>query len=138
MYMNFNKNWYMFENCGQYDIPSLECGFLYLIVSGFSDGALCQELTCQYGRTKRHGFNPWVGKIPWKRAWKPTPVSLPEESHGERSLAGSSPWGCKELDMTEATHHTLKDQVHHLQRYDPMRTEDFLYSYLLDTSSFSF
>ena len=39
--MNFNKNWYMFENCGQYDIPSLECGFLYLIVSGFSDGALC-------------------------------------------------------------------------------------------------
>ena len=38
--MNFNKKWYMFENCGQYHIPSLECG-LYLIVSGFPDGARC-------------------------------------------------------------------------------------------------
>ena len=38
---------------------------------------------------------------PWKRAWKPTPVSLPVESHGQRSLAGCSPWGHKESDMTE-------------------------------------
>ena len=46
-------------------------------------------------------FDPWVGKIPWRREWKPSPVLLSEESHGERNLAGHSPWGCKELDTTE-------------------------------------
>ena len=45
--------------------------------------------------------NPWVGKIPWRRKWQPTPVFLPGESHGQRSPAGYSPWDCKELDMTE-------------------------------------
>ena len=45
-------------------------------------------------------LNPWVGKIPWRRARQPTPVSLPEESHGERSLVGFSPWGRKESDTT--------------------------------------
>ena len=49
----------------------------------------------------------WVGKIPWRRKWQPTPVFLPGESHGQRSLVGYSPWGGKELDMTEQlTHHT--------------------------------
>ena len=47
----------------------------------------------------RPGFNPWVWKIPWRRAWQPTPLFLPGESPGQRSLAGYSPWGCKELDM---------------------------------------
>ena len=47
--------------------------------------------------------NPWVGKIPWKRAWQPTPVFLSGESHGERNLAGYNPLGRKELDMTEAS-----------------------------------
>ena len=51
------------------------------------------------------GFNTWVGKIPWKREWQPTPVFLPGEFHGHRSLVGYSPWGCKELDTTEATEH---------------------------------
>ena len=55
------------------------------------------------GDIKRHAFNPWVGKIPWRREWQPTPVLLPGESHGLRSLAGYSPWGHKELDMTEVT-----------------------------------
>ena len=50
-------------------------------------------------------FNPWVRKIPWKRAWQPTPVFLPGESLKQRSLVGYSPWGRKELDMTEVTHH---------------------------------
>ena len=48
---------------------------------------------CQYCR--RHRFDPWVGKIPWRRAWQPTPVFLPGESHGQRSLAGYSPQGCR-------------------------------------------
>ena len=47
------------------------------------------------------GVNPWVGKIPWRRAQQPTPVFLPGESLGQRSLPGRSPWGRKELDMTE-------------------------------------
>ena len=51
----------------------------------------------------RRRFAPWVGKIPWRRAWQPTPVFLPGESHRQRSLAGYSPWGCKKLDITEAT-----------------------------------
>ena len=42
-----------------------------------------------------------VGKIPWKRRWQPTPVFLPGELHGPRSLAGFSPWGCKGSDMSE-------------------------------------
>ena len=55
----------------------------------------------QYRRCKRCGFDPCVGKIPWRRKWQPTPVFLPGESHGQRSLESYSPWGCKELDSTE-------------------------------------
>ena len=46
-------------------------------------------------------FYPWVGKIPWRRKWQPTPVSLPGKSHGQRSLVGCRPWGHKESGMTE-------------------------------------
>ena len=48
---------------------------------------------------RRCGFDPWVGKIPWNRKWQPTPVSLPEESHGQRSLAGYSPRGRKRIEQ---------------------------------------
>ena len=41
---------------------------------------------------KRAGFDPWLGKIPWRRAWQPTPTFLPGESYGQRSLAGYSLW----------------------------------------------
>ena len=49
----------------------------------------------------RAGFDPWFGKVPWRRAWQPTPIFLPGEFHGQRSLAGYSPWDCRESDMTE-------------------------------------
>ena len=52
---------------------------------------------------RRPGFDPWVRKIPWRRAWQPTPVFLPRESYGQRSLVGYSPWGHRESDMTEVT-----------------------------------
>ena len=55
------------------------------------------------GRHKRLGFDPWIGNIPWRRAWQTTPVFLPGESHGQRSLMGYSPWGDKESYTTEAT-----------------------------------
>ena len=47
------------------------------------------------------GFNPWIGKIPWRREWLPTPVFLPGKFHGQRSLTGYSPWGHKKSDVTE-------------------------------------
>ena len=47
--------------------------------------------------------HPWVRKIPWRRAWQPTPVFLPGESHGQRSLAGCSPEGHTELEMMDMT-----------------------------------
>ena len=50
---------------------------------------------------KRHMFDPWVRKIPSRKAGPPTPVFLPGKPHGQRSLVGYSPWGCKESDMTE-------------------------------------
>ena len=70
---------------------------------GFPGGAGGKEPTCQCRQRQRQGFDPWVGKIPWQRAQQPTPVFLPGESHGQRSLAGYSPQGCTELDSTEAT-----------------------------------
>ena len=47
------------------------------------------------------GFDRWIGKISWARARQPTPVILPGEPHLQRSLAGYSPWVCRELDTTE-------------------------------------
>ena len=68
-----------------------------------------KESACQCRRLR---FDPWVRKIPWRRKWQPTPVFLPGKSHGQRSLAGYSPWGLKELDMTEQQKevHTLDSQ----------------------------
>ena len=54
------------------------------------------------------GFDPWVGKIPQRRKWQPTPVLLPGKSHGRRSLIDYSPWGCKESDTTERLHYQIK------------------------------
>ena len=54
---------------------------------------------CDYLRKPK--FNPWFGKIPWRREWQPAPVLLPRKFHGQRSLVGYSPWGCKQLDMTD-------------------------------------
>ena len=68
-------------------------------------GASGKEPACQCRGCKKLRFNPWVEKIPWSRAWQPTPVSWPGESHGQRSLAGYSPWGFKESDMTEKLTH---------------------------------
>ena len=50
--------------------------------------------------------DPWVRKISWRRAWKPSPVLLPGESHSQRSLADYRPQGCKQLDMTKVTEHS--------------------------------
>ena len=63
-----------------------------------------KESTCQCRRYRRCEFDSWVGKIPWRRKWPPTPAFLPGEFHGQRRLAGYSPWGHKESGRTEHMH----------------------------------
>jgi len=65
-------------------------------IKGFPGGASGKEPTCQCRRCKRPGFNPWVEKMPWRRAWQPTPVFLPRESLGQRSLVSYRPQGHKD------------------------------------------
>ena len=77
--------------------------FRYEILRGFSSGACGKEPAFQHRRQKRHGFNPWVGKIPWRRAWQPTLVFLLGKSHGQRGLVGRCPQGHKKSDETKAT-----------------------------------
>ena len=79
------------------------CLFVLIIVyilypSGLPWWFRWQRICLQCGRPR---FDPWVRKILWRRKWKPTPLFLPGESHGQRSLAGCSPWGFKESDTTE-------------------------------------
>ena len=60
---------------------------------GFPSATSGKEPACQCRRYKRCGFDPWVRKIPWRRARQPTSVFLPGESHGQRSPVGYSPQG---------------------------------------------
>ena len=73
--------------------------------SDFPDDTSGKEPACQCRRLQRCIINPWIRKIPWRRARQPTPVFLPGESHGQRSLVGYGPQGHKELDTTEVTQH---------------------------------
>ena len=72
------------------------------LVNGASQVALLEKNPPARAGGESHGFDPWVRKILWRREWQCIPVFLPGESHGERSLVGYSPWGCKESDTTEA------------------------------------
>ena len=74
-------------------------------ILGFPVGSVGKESACNAGGTDRPDFDPWFRKIPWRRAWQPTPAFLPGEAHGQRSLVGYSPWGHKELDTAEETEH---------------------------------
>ena len=69
-----------------------------------------KESTCQF---RGHSFDPWVGKISWRRKWQPTPVFLPGKSHGQRSLASYTPWGRKRVGHNLATQQHI-DQWDHL------------------------
>ena len=77
----------------------------YSLPVGFPGGASGKESAHQSRRHKRtSGFDSWVRKIPWSRAWQPPPVFLPGKFHGQRSLVGYSPWGRKESDTAEQLH----------------------------------
>ena len=84
---------------------------------GFPGGASGKEPACHCSRHKRCRFDTCVRKIPWRRPRQPTPVFLPGESHGQRSLVGYSPQGCKESDTTEATSHAHTLALMNLNQY---------------------
>ena len=93
-------------------------------VRGFPGGASGEEPVCQCRRHKRSGFNPWVRKILWRKAWQPTPVFLPGEFHGQRStsqsvssVAQSCPTLCDLMNRSTPglpVHHQLPEftQIH--------------------------
>ena len=64
---------------------------------GFPGGARGKDPACWRRRCERCRFDSWVGKIPWRRKWQPTPVCLPGKSHGQRSLVGYRPRGPKRV-----------------------------------------
>ena len=70
----------------------INCTKCTILINGGTSG---EEPACQCRRHRRLRFDPWVRKIPWRRAWQSTPVFLPRESHRQRSLAGYSLWGHK-------------------------------------------
>ena len=74
----------------------------YRPARGFPGGSAVKESTCNTGATGDVGSIPGLGRSLGGRAWQPTPIFLPGDSHGQRSLAGRSPWGRKEANMTEA------------------------------------
>ena len=83
------------------------------MLGGFLGGVSGKESACPYRRLKRHGFDPWVGKIPWRWKWQPTPVFLPGKLHGHKSLMGYSSLACKEFTTSECVHcsHTPPPRV---------------------------
>ena len=71
------------------------------MIKGFPVGTVVKNPPANTRDARDSVSVSWVRKIPWRRAWQPTLVFLPGESHGQRRLLGHSPWGCKKLDMTE-------------------------------------
>ena len=85
-------------------------GFCFCTLIGLSWWLSAKEPICQ---CRRFGFNPWVGKIPWRRKWQPTPVFLPRKSHQQRSLAGYS------MGLQRVGHDLMtKQQLSDYQFYD--------------------
>ena len=68
---------------------------------GFPGGSVVKNPLANAGDS---GLIPGLGRSPWRKKWQPTPVFSLGKYHGQRSLVGYSPWGCKESDMTEAIH----------------------------------
>ena len=75
---------------------------------------MVKESICRYRRDR---FKPRVRKIPWRRKWQPIPVFMLGKSYGQRSLVDYSPWGCKELDMTERALTPTHTHTHTIKMY---------------------
>ena len=79
------------------------------MAKGYPDGSSGKEFTCQSSRNRRCGFNPWVRKIPWRRAWQSTPIFLPGKSHDRGDWWAIVPGVTKELDMIEHVMDGMED-----------------------------
>ena len=109
----------LFHLCSNYNIIS--CFNIMYNVSGQLPWWLSgKESACQ---SRRHRFNPWVGKIPWRRKWQPTPVVLPGKCHGQRSLVGYGPWGHRLIGRNLATKQQQKNNVLLNCFYHKIRTD---------------
>ena len=86
---------------------------------GFPGGTAVKNLPANEGDTWDSRFDPWVGKIPWRREWQPTPVFLPGKLHGQGSLESCSSWGHKVLDTTEHAHMHVWDKQSRLKNLIP-------------------
>ena len=99
------KEWWNSSTCktiGRLEIIGKESCFKHLeIVNNFPGGS---DICLKCGKPR---FDPWIGKISWRRRWQPTPVLLPGKFHEWRSLVGYSPWGRKESDTTMQLHFTF-------------------------------
>ena len=97
-----------------------------MIKEGFPRWCSGEESASQCRRHKRHGFDSWVRKIPWRRKWQPPRIFLLGKSHAQRSLGGCNPWGRKESDMLEwlSTHIIFKCILQ--ARQSPKRLSHFL------------
>ena len=87
--------WHLFMVRGTHSASNVE---LEPLESGFPGISVVKKLPANEEDTS---FDSCIRKIPWRRKQPPTPAFLPGRSHGQRSLVGYSPWGCKESDMTE-------------------------------------
>ena len=91
--LTWTQSWGQSQLLGGIWAPPTPSDLLPRCLLGFPGGTSAKEPACQWSRHKRCRCDPWVGKIPWRRAWQPAPVFLPGEPHGQRSLAGYRPWG---------------------------------------------
>ena len=90
-----------------------------------------REAACQCRIQKRCGFDPWVGKIPWRRVLQPTPVFLPGEFHGQRSLVGYSPWANSRTRLKRfSMHKAVKEET--VEPYQTMTRICVVYGLLLE------
>ena len=99
-------------DCSTSGFPVHTMTWHYVSLPGGISG---KEPTCQCRGCKRKEFDPWIGKILWRREWQLPPVFLPRESHGQRSLMGYSLQGHAEQDATEATQQACKPTSQQVQ-----------------------
>ena len=88
---------------------------------GFPGGSVVNS------QCRRCGFDPWVGKMPWRKKWQSTPVFLPGKSHGQRSLVGYGPWDCKESDnlvTKQQLQLTIKPRAAHKTAHMPFKQKE--------------
>ena len=109
------------QNSGVSSLSLLQgiCTYIYYIYNA-SPVAQREESVCQCRRHRRHGFNPWVRKIPWRRKWQPIPVFLPEKSHRQSSLVGYI------VHRVAKRQTWLRDKAN---KYDFIYINDYIYIY---------